>query len=61
MFLVMGLGPLEEKEATNGADVSFASLLLKMVAVGLLHHQLHMHACKRNLINLNHIIKMEIN
>lgn len=30
------LGPLDEKEATTGADVSLNSLLLNIVAVGKL-------------------------
>lgn len=34
---VIGLGPLEEKETTNGANFSSTSSLLKMVAVGLLY------------------------
>lgn len=36
MSNVWGLGPLEEKEATKGADVSLIALLLKIVAVGAL-------------------------
>lgn len=39
MSKVSGLGPLEEKETTIGADVSFTALLLKIVAVGKLSIQ----------------------
>lgn len=43
MSAVMGFGPLEEKEATNGASVSLTSSLLKMVALGFLHAQNNEH------------------
>lgn len=36
MSLVMGFGPLEENETTNGANVSFTATLLEMVADALL-------------------------
>lgn len=38
MFGVMALGPLEEKETTNGANVSLTTVLLRMVAAGWLHY-----------------------
>lgn len=34
-FVVIGFGPREEKETTNGADKSLSSLLFIIVAVGL--------------------------
>lgn len=37
MSLVMGFGPLDEKETTNGASVSLTPTLFEMVAVGSLH------------------------
>lgn len=40
-FVVIGFGPREEKEATNGADKSLASLLFVMVAVGLLQNWMY--------------------
>ena len=36
MSLVIGLGPLDEKEATYGANSSFSSILFCIVAVGML-------------------------
>lgn len=36
MFLVIGLGPLEENETTTGAVVSFSAVVFGMSAVGLL-------------------------
>lgn len=38
--LVIGFGPLDEKETTNGANESFTPVLFKMVAVALLHYHL---------------------
>ena len=36
MSLVIELGPLDEKDATNGANSSFSSILFCIVAVGIL-------------------------
>ena len=36
MILVIGLGPLDEKEATFGANSTFSSILFCIVAVGML-------------------------
>ena len=36
MSLVIGLGPLGEREATYGANSSFSSVLFCIVAVGML-------------------------
>ena len=36
MSLVIGLGPLEEKDATYGANSSFSSILFFIVAEGIL-------------------------
>lgn len=43
MSKVSGFGPLEEKETTKGADVSFTALLFKMVAVAALYIQKYIH------------------
>ena len=37
MSLVMGFGPLDENETTNGAESSFSSVLFSIVAVGFLY------------------------
>ena len=36
MSLVIGLGPLEENETTNGANSSLTSTLFCIIAMGLL-------------------------
>lgn len=43
MSLVMGFGPLDEKDATNGANPSLLSVVLNMVAVGLLFNESPIH------------------